>query len=298
MPARFPDTPPLAALLTLATVLTACAPANLSRNERSSEASTSAESSNTSSRGFYQPQLLDPERQIYRHRSGVCRELGNLPPPWRVYESKRYETPGRRGHRPAGYDWGPMLGWGTDETFEAEYAQLGVKASDAMPSNFQRFGLAGNVALLALGQPLKGREAFLDMLMVQAALLGARQPDWQPPQPIPFKTPGGEPRLFVPRTAPFPVSASFSGYVEGPDYVSDRSDLVLINPALQAGISCNHRYNWPNGSCKGVILLEDGEVARIRVSFEALGTLQEVVESMIHAARSIRVDCPVEGGGA
>jgi hypothetical protein len=80
MPAEFPNTLTLAALLTLAAVLTACAPADASRNERSGEASMSAESNTTSSRPFYQPEPLDPERQIYRYRSGICRELGKLPP--------------------------------------------------------------------------------------------------------------------------------------------------------------------------------------------------------------------------
>ena len=37
----------------------------------------------TSSKDFYYEELLDPARQLYRYRSGTCRELGKLPAPWR-----------------------------------------------------------------------------------------------------------------------------------------------------------------------------------------------------------------------
>lgn len=37
--------------------------------------------------------LLDPARQRYRHSSGVCREFGKLPAPWRKLVHQRYENP-------------------------------------------------------------------------------------------------------------------------------------------------------------------------------------------------------------
>ena len=135
------------------------------------------------------------------------------------------------------------------------------------------------------------------MRVVQQALSVAR-PDWSPQQPLPFKSPLGEDRVYVPMKAPFPVSAQYGVYAEGPDYVSDKSSLVIINPAQRAGVYCDPDYNLPNPSCMGLILLGDDEVATIDVNYEALGMLQEVVASMIDAARAIRVDCTAEGPAA
>ena len=95
-----------------------------------------------------------------------------------------------------------------------------------------------------------------------------------------------------------PVSDGFWVYADGPDCLSDKSPLVIINPAQRAGVYCDPDYNLPNPSCMGLILLGDDEVATIDVNYEALGMLQEVVASMIDAARAIRVDCPVEGPAA
>lgn len=294
MPARFPNTLALVALLTLPTLLAACAPTRAPEKGRSEETSMPVEADITSD-ARYHVELLDPVRQLYRYGSGACRELGKLPPPWREYDSKRYEKRGALGQRfQPGYSWGPMISVDTTELIlEAEYAELGLPPTNTLPGNYQRFGLAGNVALLGLGRSL-GKDAPRQMRAVQEALLAA-QPDWRPQQPIPFKNRWGEERAYVPMKAPFPVSDRFGVYAEGPDYVSEKSDLVIINPALRAGVYCDNHHNWPNGSCKGVILLGDGEVATIRVSYEALGTLQEVVESMIHAAHAIRVGCPEAG---
>ena len=79
----------------------------------------------TSSKDFYYEELLDLARQLYRYRSGTCRDLSKLPAPWRKYDSRRYEKPGPWGLFPPGYDWGPMVSvTATELILEAEYAQL------------------------------------------------------------------------------------------------------------------------------------------------------------------------------
>ena len=251
----------------------------------------------TGSKGFNREELLDPARQLYRYGSSTCRELGKLPAPWRKYDSRRYEKPGPWGRFPPGYDWGPMVSvTATELILEAEYAQLGVPPANTLSGTIRRSGLQQDVALLGLGGRID-RSSFREMRVVQQALSVAR-PDWSPQQPLPFKTPLGEDRVYLPMDAPFPVSAQYGVYAEGPDHLSDKSSLVIINPIQGAGVYCEQDYNWPNRSCMGVITLGEGDVATMNINYEALGMLQEVVASMIDAARAIRVDCPVEATAA
>lgn len=181
----------------------------------------------------------------------------------------------------------------TQVRLEAEHAQLGVPPANTLPGTIGRGGLLQDVAVLSLGQPLDEHAHRIHQKILRA--LSATPPDWHPQQPLPFKKRWGEERVYLPMEAPFPVSAQYGIYAEGPDYVSDKSSLVIINPAQRAGVYCDPDYNLPNPSCMGLILLGDDEVATIDVNYEALGMLQEVVASMIDAARAIRVDCPVEG---
>ncbi|KRG77395.1 hypothetical protein ABB30_07810 [Stenotrophomonas ginsengisoli] len=181
----------------------------------------------------------------------------------------------------------------TELILEAEYAQLGVPPANTLPGTIRRSGLQQDVALLGLGGRID-RSSFREMRVVQQALSVAL-PDWSPQQPLPFKSPLGKDRVYVPMKAPFPVSAQYGVYAEGPDHLSDKSSLVIINPIQGAGVYCKQDYNWPNRSCMGVITLGEGEVATMNINYEALGMLQEVVASMIDAARAIRVDCPVQG---
>ena len=251
----------------------------------------------TSSKDFYYEELLDPARQLYRYRSGTCRELSKLPAPWRKYDSRRYEKPGPWGRFPPGYDSVQAINVGTKEVLlEAEYAQLGVPPANTLPGTIRRSGLLQDVALLGLGTSLEGQPHWIHSTILK--VLSGVEPDWQTQQAIPFKTHWGEERAYVPMKAPFPVSAQYGVYAEGPDYVSDKSSLVIINPAQRAGVYCDPDYNLPNPSCMGLILLGDDEVATIDVNYEALGMLQEVVASMIDAARAIRVDCPVDAPAA
>ena len=250
-----------------------------------------------SSKDFYYEELLDPARQLYRYGSGTCRELSKLPAPWRKYDRTRYEKPGPWGLFPPGYDWGPMVSvTATELILEAEYAQLGVPPANTLPGTIRRSGLQQDVALLGLGGRID-RSSFREMRVVQQALSVAR-PDWSPQQPLPFKSPLGEDRVYVPMKAPFPVSAQYGVYAEGSDHLSDKSSLVIINPIQGAGVYCEQDYNWPNRSCMGVITLGEGEIATMNINYEALGTVHEVVASMIDAARAIRVDCPGEGPAA
>ena len=157
-------------------------------------------------------------------------------------------------------------------------------------------GLLQGVAVLSLGRPLDEHAHWIHQKILGA--LSATPPDWHSQQPLPFKKRWGEERVYLPMEAPFPVSAQYGVYAEGPDYVSDKSSLVIINPAQRAGVYCDPDYNLPNPSCMGLILLGNDEVATIDVNYEALGMLQEVVASMIDAARAIRVDCPVDAPAA
>ncbi|WP_024890027.1 hypothetical protein [Luteimonas huabeiensis] len=267
----------LALALMLATLLAACTPTYTTDQERSKETPMpTAEDEATHSSG--RTELLDPARQLYRYGSGICRELGKLPPPWRQFEHKRYEKPGRWGRFPPGYDWGATASVNTTELIlEAEYSELGVSPANTLPGTVHRSGLAQDAALLALGRPLE-EDAYRQMKTVQEALSGTN------------------PEEFWPAPAPFPVSNSFEVYAASPkEYVSERSSLVIVSPALRAGVYCDPDYDWPNPKCLGLILLHDDEVGTISVNYEALGKLQEVVESMINAARAIRVDCPNSG---
>ena len=249
-----------------------------------------------SSMDFYYEELLDPARQLYRYRSGTCRELGKLPKPWRKYDSGRYEKPGPWGRFPPGYDSVQAINVGTKEVLlEAEYAQLGVPPANTLPGTIRRSGLLQDVALLGLGTSLEGQPHWIHSIILE--VLSGVQPDWQTQQAIPFKTHWGEERAYVPMKAPFPVSDGFWVYAAGPNE-DELSPLVIISPSQRAGVHCYQNYNMPNPACEGLILLGDDEVATIDVNYEALGMLQEVVASMIDAARAIRVDCPVDGPAA
>ena len=250
-----------------------------------------------SSKDFYYEELLDPARQLYRYGSGTCRELGKLPAPWRKLVHQRYEKPGPWGRFPPGYSSVTKYPSSTTEVrLEAEYAQLGVPPANTLPGTIRRGGLLQDVAVLSLGRPLDEHAHWIHQKIMGA--LSATPPDWRSQQPLPFKKRWGEERVYLPMEAPFPVSAQYGVYAEGPDYVSDKSSLVIINPAQRAGVYCDPDYNLPNPSCMGLILLGDDEVATIDVNYEALGMLQEVVASMIDAARAIRVNCAVAGGAS
>ena len=283
MPARFPDAFALAmSLMLLAACAASDAPGQVGANAM-------GRASNPDS-----TVLLDPARQLYRYRSGTCRELGKLPEPWRKYDSRRYEKPGPWGRFPPGYGSVQAINVGTKEVLlEAEYAQLGVPPANTLPGTIRRSGLLQDVALLGLGTSLEGQPHWIHSIILK--VLSGVQPGWRTQQQIPYTTSSGEERVYVPMKAPFPVSDGFWVYADGPDYLSDKSPLVIINPAQRAGVHCYQNYNKPNPSCMGLILLGDDEVATIDVNYEALGMLQEVVASMIDAARAIRVGCPVEG---
>ena len=281
------------AFVALVAGFTACTPARAPEKAHSEEVAMAAETK-ASSKDFYYEELLDPARQLYRYGSGTCRELSKLPAPWRKYDRTRYEKPGPWGLFPPGYDWGPMVSvTATELILEAEYAQLGVPPANTLPGTIRRSGLQQDVALLGLGGRID-RSSFREMRVVQQALSVAR-PDWSPQQSLPFKSPLGEDRVYVPMKAPFPVSAQYGVYAEGSDHLSDKSSLVIINPIQGAGVYCEQDYNWPNRSCMGVITLGEGEIATMNINYEALGTVHEVVASMIDAARAIRVDCGVDG---
>ena len=286
MSARFPHTFALAMSLML---LAACTASDAPGKAGSNAMGRASNRDSTA--------LLDPARQLYRYGSGTCRELGKLPEPWRKYDSGRYEKPGPWGRFPPGYDSVQAINVGTKEVLlEAEYAQLGVPPANTLPGTIRRSGLLQDVALLGLGTSLEGQPHWIHSTILK--VLSGVQPGWQTQQAIPFKTRWGEERAYVPMKAPFPVSDGFWVYADGPDYLSDKSPLVIINPAQRAGVHCYQNYNMPNPACEGLILLGDDEVATIDVNYEALGMLQEVVASMIEAARAIRVDCPGEGPAA
>ena len=238
--------------------------------------------------------LLDPVRQVYRFNSGVCRELGALPSPWREYSKRRYEKPGPWGRFPPGYD--DRAGSdtrATEITLEAGYAQLGVPPANTLPGRIRRSGLSQDVALFSLG-PSLGMSPHWVHLTILEALAGA-QPNWHVRQPIPVATRWTEPLVYVPVHAPFPVSDRYGVYAQGPSHVSGKSSLVIINPAQRAGVYCDPDYDLRNPSCMGLILLNDEEVATIDVNYEALGRLDEVVASMTHAAHVIRTHCAAAG---
>lgn len=289
MPARFSNMLARTALLTLTALLSACATdENPEKGSNTSKAGTSLQDSMWV--------LLDPARQLYRFKSGVCRELGKVPSPWRQYSSKRYEKRGTLGQRfPPGYDWGPRSYLiATEVTLEAEYAQLGVPPANTLPGRIRRSGLSQDVALLSLGSSLAESPHWMHLAILDA--LSGAYPDWHAQQSIPYKTRWGAARIFVPAEAPFPVSDRFGAYADGPkERVRAESPLVIINPAQRAGVYCDSDYDLPNPSCRGVILLGDDEVATIQVNYESLGKLHEVVESMIRAAHAIRVNCPLDG---
>ena len=116
MSARFPHTFALAASLVL---LAACTASDAPRKAGSNAMERASNSDST--------QLLDPARQLYRYRSGTCRELGKLPAPWRKLVHQRYEKPGPWGRFPPGYSSVTKYPSSTTEVrLEAEYAQLGA----------------------------------------------------------------------------------------------------------------------------------------------------------------------------
>ena len=286
MPARFPDAFALAmSLMLLAACAASDAPGQVGANAdgRSSHRQETV--------------LLDPARQLYRYGSGTCRELGKLPAPWRELVHLRYEKPGPWGRFPPGYSSVTKYPSSTTEVrLEAEYAQLGVPPANTLPGTIRRGGLLQDVAVLSLGPSLEDSSQWRHEIILE--VLSGVQPGWRTQQQIPYTTSSGEERVYVPMKAPFPVSDGFWVYADGPDYLSDKSPLVIINPAQRAGVHCYQNYNMPNPTCMGVILLSDDEVATIDVNYEALGMLQDVVASMIEAARAIRVDCPVEAPAA
>ena len=285
MSARFSDTFALAvSLMLLAACAASDAPGQVGANAM-------GRASNPDS-----TQLLDPARQLYRYGSGTCRELGKLPAPWRKLVHQRYEKPGPWGRFPPGYSSVTKYPSSTTEVrLEAEYAQLGVPPANTLPGTIRRGGLLQDVAVLSLGPSLEDSSHWRHEIILE--VLSGVQPDWQTQQAIPFKTHWGEERAYVPMKAPFPVSDGFWVYAAGPNE-DELSPLVIISPSQRAGVHCYQNYNMPNPSCMGLILLGDDEVATIDVNYEALGMLQQVVASMIDAARAIRVDCPVEGPAA
>ena len=293
MHTRFAGAPAVATWLSLVAVLAGCAPSSNAEKAHSEEAMMSAEIE-SSSKNFRHTQLLDPARQLYRYGSGTCRELGKLPAPWRKLVHQRYEKPGPWGRFPPGYSSVTTYPSSTTELrLEAEYGQLGVPPANTLPGTIRRAGLLQDVAVLSLGPSLEDSPHWIHSIILE--VLSGVQPDWQTQQAIPYTTLWGEERAYVPMQAPFPVSDGFWVYADGPDYLSDKSPQVIINPAQHAGVHCYQNYNMPNPTCMGVILLGEDEVATIDVNYEALGMLQQVVASMIDAARAIRVDCPVEG---
>ena len=285
MPARFPDAFALAmSLMLLAACAASDAPGQVGANAM-------GRASNPDS-----TQLLDPARQLYRYRSGTCRELGKLPEPWRELVHQRYEKPGPWGRFPPGYSSVTKYPSSTTEVrLEAEYAQLGVPPANTLPGTIRRGGLLQDVAVLSLGPSLEDSPHWIYSTILE--VLSGVEPDWQTQQAIPFKTHWGEERAYVPMKAPFPVSDGFWVYAAGPNE-DELSPLVIISPSQRAGVHCYQNYNMPNPACEGLILLGDDEVATIDVNYEALGMLQEVVASMIDAARAVRVDCPVEAPAA
>ena len=284
------------AFVALVAGLTACTPTRAPEKSYSEQTAMSAETE-TGSKGFDREELLDPARQLYRYGSGTCRELGKLPAPWRKLVHQRYEKPGPWGRFPPGYSSVTKYPSSTTEVrLEAEYAQLGVPPANTLPGTIRRGGLLQDVAVLSLGRPLDEHAHWVHAIILE--VLSGVEPGWRTQQQIPYTTRSGEERVYVPMQAPFPVSDGFWVYADGPDYLSDKSPLVIINPAQRAGVYCYQNYNKPNPSCEGLILLDENEVATIDVNYEALGMLQEVVAPMIEAARAIRVDCPVEGPAA
>ncbi|MET3008936.1 hypothetical protein ABXT00_06180 [Stenotrophomonas koreensis] len=281
MSARFPHTFAPAASLVL---LAACTASDAPRKAGSNAMERASNPDST--------QLLDPARQLYRYGSGTCRELGKLPAPWRKLVHQRYEKPGPWGRFPPGYSSVTKYPSSTTEVrLEAEYAQLGVPPANTLPGTIRRGGLLQDVAVLSLGPSLEDSSHWRHEIILE--VLSGVEPGWQAQQAIPFKTHWGEERAYVPMKAPFPVSDGFWVYAAGPNE-DELSPLVIISPSQRAGVHCYQNYNMPNPTCMGVILLSDDEVATIDVNYEALGMLQEVVASMIDAARAIRVDCPVD----
>ncbi|WP_152980633.1 hypothetical protein [Stenotrophomonas ginsengisoli] len=285
MSARFPHTFALAASLML---LAACTASDAPGKAGSNAMGRASNRDSTA--------LLDPARQLYRYGSGTCRELGKLPAPWRELVHQRYEKPGPWGRFPPGYSTVTKYPSSTTEVrLEAEYAQLGVPPANTLPGTIRRGGLLQDVAVLSLGPSLEDSPHWIHSKILE--VLSGIQPGWRTQQAIPFKTSWGEELAYVPMKAPFPVSDGFWVYAAGPNE-DELSPLVIISPSQRAGVHCYQNYNMPNPTCMGVILLSDDEVATIDVNYEALGMLQEVVASMIEAARTIRVDCPVEGPAA
>jgi len=264
-----------ATLLATGLLLAACSPARNADQDRSKEKSMPAgerEIRYITDRA----ELLDPARQLYRFGDGICREFARLPGPWRLVDYRRYEKPDRWGRFPAGYDSVPddPIGY-YSATLEAENAALGVPPANTLPGTFGRSGWPQEAVVLSVGPP--GWDHWM-YSVIESALAGA------------------DPAQFQPVQAPFPVSDSFQVYAaSSKEYLSELSPLVIINPALRAGVHCYPDYNVPNPSCRGIIRLHEDEGAVIEISYEALGRLQEVVESIIQAARAIRVDCPASG---
>jgi hypothetical protein len=263
------------------TLLTACSSPHTQTNTRQKDAATPGAS--LSSLNPDDPNWIDFERQIYRFDNGVCRDLSKLPAPWRMVDSKRYEKPGPMGRFPPGYSYVP-IGYGPsgDALFlEAENAALGIPPANTLPGERKRFGYNQHMVSLVLGPPGWRRLPGGGDTSIRKAL-------------------EGQSNLFTP---PYPVSQTFTAYTDHAGYRNqtdfhkdDRYSVSIVNRELRAGVRCrSHFYEGGNPACRGTIFLSPDEEAHIDVSYETLAKLDEVVRSMITAARIMRIDCPTKG---
>lgn len=224
------------------------------------------------------PTLLDPERQLYRFGDGICRDLSKLPAPWRLVDAKRYEKPGPWGRFPPGYDTAPRQPlWFRTVALEADNAAFGIAPANTLPGPVKRSGRLQHVVSVIIGPPGWGLAGGGD-ISIKKALAGH-----------------GTPVSF-----PIPVSPSFQFVTDAPkEYLENISSLSIINPALSAGLYTYRTDGLtdesPNPFMQGLIVLDDGEEAKIELGYEALAKLEEVIRSATEAARAIRVQCPIDG---
>lgn len=230
------------------------------------------------------PQLLDEARQLYRFKDGICRELGKLPAPWKLVDDKPYRQPGPWGPFPPGYVWIPTSAMGEERLLlMADNADLGVAPPNTVPGEVKRRGWKQDVTTLYIGAPGWGltgsAHIAITNILNRSNELNGRA--WR----------------YLESPIDIPIAEGFEFYADNKDYIGPNSSVYIVNHKLKAGLDfVPGMRNFPNGYYQGLLLLGNGEEAQINLSIEALEKLDVILESMINAARAIRVECPAATG--
>lgn len=222
------------------------------------------------------PTLLDAHRQLYKFGDGICRDLSKLPAPWRLVDAKRYQKSGPWGRFPVGYEVTDNPIQYETVVLEADNAAFGIAPANTLPGPITRSGRLQHVVSMIIGPP--GWELGAGgNRSIEQALAGD---GW-------------------PMPAPVPVSPSFRVVTDRQEHASEDSSLAIVNASLNAGVFMDDpgllKRGWPSPTVQGLIFLGDDEEAEIRLNYEALTKLEEVVRSATEAARVIRVRCPTVG---